>query len=97
VSIQGDMMTKRERAVSRKNKKKYNMDLAAVRIKLSDATILKSRDKDYDEYMHGMANGLILALSIINGEPPKYVEVKKFKRYKGISRLVHRLLKWLVK
>lgn len=29
---------------------------------------------DYDPYMHGMANGLICALSILKNEEPKYLE-----------------------
>lgn len=29
---------------------------------------------NYDPYMHGMANGLILALSVFEGEEPKFLE-----------------------
>lgn len=29
---------------------------------------------DFDPYMHGMANGLILALSIIENTEPEYME-----------------------
>jgi len=29
---------------------------------------------NYDPYMHGMANGLICARSVITGEEPKYIE-----------------------
>jgi hypothetical protein len=28
---------------------------------------------DFDPYMHGMANGMILALSIMKNEEPKYM------------------------
>lgn len=29
---------------------------------------------DYDPYMHGMANGMILALSLFDNKPPEYLE-----------------------
>lgn len=29
---------------------------------------------NYDPYMHGMANGMILALSIMEGTEPKYLD-----------------------
>lgn len=32
---------------------------------------------DQDEYMRGMANGLILARAIMNGEEPKFIAFKK--------------------
>lgn len=32
---------------------------------------------DYDPYMHGMANGLIYALSLFTGEEPKYLDASK--------------------
>jgi len=38
---------------------------------------------DYDEYMHGMANGLILALAILKNEEPKFkVAPEKWGREK---------------
>jgi hypothetical protein len=32
---------------------------------------------NYSEYMHGMANGMILALSVIEGTEPKFLEAPK--------------------
>jgi len=32
---------------------------------------------NYDPYMHGIANGLILALSIMKGEEPAFLEAPK--------------------
>lgn len=40
--------------------------------------IIKTQCSDgnwnYDPYMHGMANGLILAESLLTGDDPKYLE-----------------------
>lgn len=44
---------------------------------------------DYDEYMRGLANGLICALSVFTGEDPKYHDYKPAKilgRKGGIAR-----------
>ena len=32
---------------------------------------------DYDEYMRGMANGIILALAIMEGKEPEYKDAEK--------------------
>ena len=41
---------------------------------------------NYDEYMHGMANGLILALAIIEDKEPKYLKApKKWLRNKKLK------------
>ena len=29
---------------------------------------------DYDPYMHGMANGMILSLSVMDGKEPQFLE-----------------------
>ncbi len=29
---------------------------------------------DYDPYMHGLANGLLLAISIVSGEEPHFLD-----------------------
>jgi len=41
---------------------------------------------NYDPYMHGMANGMILALAMMDGTEPKYKTApKKWLRDKRIS------------
>jgi len=46
---------------------------------LRDMTQLQCSDGNwnYDPYMHGMANGLIFALSIFDKKKPKYLEAPK--------------------
>lgn len=43
---------------------------------LEDCTNISISDGNWnvDPYMHGMANGLILALAIMKGEEPKYLD-----------------------
>ena len=37
---------------------------------------------NYDPYMHGMANGMILMLAVLDGEEPKFLDApKKWLRY----------------
>ena len=58
--------------------KTYLADLQKRRIKLKEITKVQCQKGNYDvnEYMRGMANGLILAEAIMNDKEPKYFEEK---------------------
>jgi len=45
---------------------------------------------DYDSYMHGMANGLILALSMLKKEDPKFLDapLKYIKSSPNIAQVL---------
>lgn len=47
--------------------------------KLEDLIKIQSQDGNwnYDPYMHGLANGLILALATLKGKEPKYLDAPK--------------------
>jgi hypothetical protein len=68
--------------------------------KLRDITKIQSNrgNADYNAYMHGMANGLILALAIIEDADPKFLEFKSYttdadkKKEQG-----RRIMDWLHK
>ena len=47
--------------------------------KLKELLDVQTRDGnwDYDPYMHGLANGLILALSVLMKERPKFLSAPK--------------------
>ncbi len=51
-------------------------ELVKVISKLEDVTKIQTSDGNwnYDPYMQGMANGLILALSIAKGDDPVFLE-----------------------
>jgi hypothetical protein len=46
---------------------------------------------NYDEYMFGMANGLILALSIMEGKIPEFKELKEEDFLKNKPQQEHKL------
>ena len=55
------------------------MKLKDIKTGINDLEdIVKTQSSDgswnYDNYMHGLANGLILALSLIKNEKPEFLE-----------------------
>ena len=40
---------------------------------------------NYDPYMHGMANGMILLLAIAEGKQPKYLDAPEAWLRKGVN------------
>ncbi len=62
-------------------------------ISLDEAIRLQSTDGtwNYDPYLHGMANGLIYAKSLLTGEDPKYLDPPAF--YKVDLKILDKLSK----
>ncbi len=54
---------------------------------INDVAAIQARPENahYDDYMRGMANGLILAQSIVNNDEPKYVEADKIARFDYVA------------
>lgn len=48
--------------------------LRLITERISSIEDVASRDYDYDPYFHGLANGIILAKSIVTDQDPKFIE-----------------------
>ncbi len=61
----------------------------------------KSGNWDHDPYMHGMANGMILAMSVITEESPEFLaapeifiaDIKTLDKFNNSSIIVHNINK----
>lgn len=62
---------------------------------LRNATSIQCTDGNwnYGPYMHGMANGLILALSIMEDRPPEFLTAPK-RWMSDLERLKSKILTW---
>jgi len=62
--------------ISKSDKTLYYSDMVKT---LEEMTAVQCSDGnwDYDEYMHGMANGMIFALSLFQDKRPEYLDAPK--------------------
>jgi hypothetical protein len=45
--------------------------------KIRELVVIQSRNANFDQYMRGMANGLICALSVLEEKEPVYINAPK--------------------